>query len=318
MTVRFAVSLLRFDVLLTVWMMHAGIVYCKPSLTNSSHGSVSVVLVVGIREFTYPCIILCSHNAVQCHYTNKDVSLGHRVEREARSHLKATSSVISPCTTTLQPFARPSVPTQTLIFNSQGWACMPVLQRKKCPKSFEKSRTWRANVCVCFHCCGLAAWQEVDSVWQAALGPRGVPEGRGLLTPLWRKRRTRAAFLELLLSFRSVISSPSSIRLRGRSRTGPRGALEGPRHCERWKITARATSERIQASSLCLPPYFSFAISHLSYGKTIDLLEGIPLQRQHNPHWAGHGRYFNDLCLKKKKKKANNTQMIWTAERIVF
>lgn len=55
--VRFAISLRHFDVLLTVWMMHAGIVYCKPFLTNSSHGRVSIVLIVGLREFTFPCII---------------------------------------------------------------------------------------------------------------------------------------------------------------------------------------------------------------------------------------------------------------------
>lgn len=113
MPVRFAVSLLCFDVLLTVWMMHAGIVYCKPSLTNSSHGSVSVslVLIVGIESLRTLALFLCSHNATQCHYAKKNVSMGQRMvtewrEKEARSHLKATSSVNA----ATAPAATPSRP----------------------------------------------------------------------------------------------------------------------------------------------------------------------------------------------------------------
>lgn len=107
---------------------------------------------------------------------------------------------------------------------------------------------------MCFHCCGLAAWQEVDSVWQAALGPRGGTGGQRFTDAAVEKKGGRG-----LLSLRSschsafspsVISSRSSSRLRGRSWTGPRGALEGPLRSERWKITAQATSERTLASLL--------------------------------------------------------------------
>lgn len=147
MPVRFAVSLLNFDVILTVWMMHAGIVYCKPSLTNSSHGSVSIslVLVVGIESLR----TLASSFApiTQRHYANKDVSLGQRMVtkwRERRTFSFESNFLCQLCHRACShqpprpvPPARPTCParppaaTKTLIFNSQGWVCTPVLQRKK-------------------------------------------------------------------------------------------------------------------------------------------------------------------------------------------
>lgn len=156
-----------------------------------------------------------------------------------------------PCAATL-PYD--GAPAQALVSKGQV-----LFYRGKPGRNLSKNPKLEWRMSVCFHCCGLAAWQEVDSLWQAALGPRGYRRAE----VYWRRRGEKGG--RRLLSrhsschpafFPSVISSRSSSRLRGRSWTGPRGALEGPRRSKRWKITAQATSERTLASLLT---------SHLPY-----------------------------------------------------
>ncbi len=104
---------------------------------------------------------------------------------------------------------------------------------------------WRLSVC--FHCCGLAAWQEVDSVWQAALGPRGYRRAE----VYWCRRGEKGG--RRLLSRRSSCHFLSFIQPLARE---VMDWSTGPRRSKRWKITAQATSERTLASLLT---------SHLPY-----------------------------------------------------